>query len=733
MRAPTALRSGARTPCGVRAGAVPLRRAAAAGPAPMQAHRRQAMVPQPAGAAARDVRARALDKAPNATAQAPAGPPAAAPVATDGVTALEITPHVTLLRGSTRERLKYEIEYALKRGTTENTYLVAVPNSAARVLVDVPNQAFADDFVACLQQQTDLANISHVVITHMAPNRFPSLAALLERLLAARGPGAPPVQVVVSNPLIKVLQSGMTGDGAGLLERVRLVPVLGESQIALPGGHSLTAICTPTPRWPDLMVVYDPESRVAFTSKLFSAHVAPGTVSEQDTDQPFDSFGGWEAYSEHWRYFFDCMLAPVAKQAAAALDKLPLAAAPRAAFDRPADFLASLADMWTAAMRGLGGGAFAPAAPAAGNGGGGNALFTYALAPQHGPVVRTCLAQLVREYSAWAAAQVEALEASSVAVLYASAYGNTAALAQAISRGVTKGGIAVNTVNLELSTLDEVVAAVKQADGFIIGSPTLGGHMPTQVQLALGSILREANTRQLPCGVFGSFGWSGEAVDEMEAKLKDGGYGFAFDAIRVKFKPSAKDLMTCEQAGRDLAVQVKRRLKARERGATAGAASIAASGAQLAMGRVVGSLCVVTARDEDATNAMLASWVSQASFDPPGLTIAVKKDRAMETTMTPGNKFAVSMLAEGRYKSAMKVLTKPFQPGQDRLAGLETRESEASGCPVLAEASAHLDCEVVSRMDAADHWVVYAHVVSGAVDNDSVLTAVHHRKVGNHY
>ena len=41
------------------------------------------------------------------------------------------------------------------------------------------------------------------------------------------------------------------------------------------------------------------------------------------------------------------------------------------------------------------------------------------------------------------------------------------------------------------------------------------------------------------------------------------------------------------------------------------------------MGRVVGSLCVVSAKEGDAESAMLASWVSQASFVPPGLTIAV--------------------------------------------------------------------------------------------------------------
>jgi flavorubredoxin len=64
-------------------------------------------------------------------------------------------------------------------------------------------------------------------------------------------------------------------------------------------------------------------------------------------------------------------------------------------------------------------------------------------------------------------------------------------------------------------------------------------------QLALGSILRESKARELPCGVFGSFGWSGEAVDEMEAKLKDGGYGFAFKPIKVKFKPTATVRLAC--------------------------------------------------------------------------------------------------------------------------------------------------------------------------------------------
>ena len=59
------------------------------------------------------------------------------------------------------------------------------------------------------------------------------------------------------------------------------------------------------------------------------------------------------------------------------------------------------------------------------------------------------------------------------------------------------------------------------------------------LQDTLGIILRDDNGRSKPCGVFGSFGWSGEAVDEIEQRLKDAGFSFAFPTIRCKFKASA--------------------------------------------------------------------------------------------------------------------------------------------------------------------------------------------------
>lgn len=159
-----------------------------------------------------------------------------------------------------------------------------------------------------------------------------------------------------------------------------------------------------------------------------------------------------------------------------------------------------------------------------------------------------------------------------------------------------------------------------------------------------------------------------------------------------------------------------------------------ASNSALAVGRVVGSLCVLTARDGDAESAMLASWISQASFDPPGLTVAVKRDRAVESFLPIGNRFVLNVLGEGKEKAIMKAMLKPFAPGEDRFADVQVDRSEwAGGAAIFPEAASYLECSVSQRMEAGDHWVVYATVEDGKVLDENVQSAVHFRKVGTSY
>jgi flavin reductase (DIM6/NTAB) family NADH-FMN oxidoreductase RutF len=236
--------------------------------------------------------------------------------------------------------------------------------------------------------------------------------------------------------------------------------------------------------------------------------------------------------------------------------------------------------------------------------------------------------------------------------------------------------------------------------------------------------------------VFGSFGWSGEALDLLEGKFRDAGYRFGFETIRIKFKPTEVTLQMCEEAGTDFAQAVKKAQKTRKPKASTPGAGDSPPDAKTdrtvqALGRIVGSLCVVTCKQGELTGAMLASWVSQATFNPPGLTIAVAKERAMESLLHTGNTFVLNILQEGNHLGLMKHFLKPFAPGEERFTGVETELAE-NGSPFLKEALAYVECKVSDRIECGDHWVVYAIAEQGKLLREGV-TALHHRKSGNYY
>jgi flavorubredoxin/flavin reductase (DIM6/NTAB) family NADH-FMN oxidoreductase RutF len=549
-----------------------------------------------------------------------------------------------IVRSRSWSRLRFEVEYALAKGTTANSYLIQGDKVA---LIDPPGETFTQIYLQALQQRLDITTIDYVILGHVNPNRAATLKALLEL--------APQITFVCSNPGAINLR--------GALENPNLPMTImrGDETLDLGKGHHLQFIPTSNPRYPDQLCTYDPQTEILYSDKLFGSHVCG--------DQVFDE--GWEIFSEDRRYYFDCLMAPHARQVETALDKLA---------DLPVRMYAT----------------------------------------GHGPLVRYGLIELTQAYRHWS--QQQTTSEITVALIYASAYGNTTTLAQAIAHGMTKAGVNVESINCEFTEPEEIRAAVEKCAGFVIGSPTLGGHAPTPVQTALGIILATATNNKL-AGVFGSFGWSGEAVDLIEGKLKDAGYMFGFDTIRVKFKPNEVTLQTCEEAGTDFAQALKKAKKVV-------VARQPASNVEQAVGRIIGSLCVVTAKQGEVASGMLASWVNQASFNPPGLTVAVAKDRAMEPMTHTGNQFVVNILAEGR--EVRKQFMKTYAPGQDRFANLATQPA-CNGGIILSGALAYLECTVQSRMEAGDHWLVYATVDHGKVLNQDGVTAINHRKSANYY
>ena len=493
-----------------------------------------------------------------------------------------------VLRSRSWNRLRFEIEYALEKGTTANSYLIRGNQIA---LIDPPGSSFTEVFLAALQAEINPHDIDYVVLGHVNPNRIETLKALLPLMTQAT--------VVCSNPAAIALEAVFTE--TGLQNPIKVIKSGSNPDLDLGQGHHLQFIITPTPRWPDSMLTYDSYSEVLFSDKFFSAHLC----SEEAYDLQRESL------LEDQQYYFDCCMAPNARQVTTALEKLK---------------------------------DYAPRLYAVG----------------HGPLIRYGVTELGQRYGQWATQQKGS--DLSVVLIYASAYGNTTTIAQAIARGITKAGVGVESINAEQATTAEIQAAAEKSAGFIMGSPTLGGHAPTQIQTALGVVLSAASKTKL-AGVFGSFGWSGEAIDLLESKFKDAGYRFGFEPIRVKFTPDAKTLQQCEQAGTDFAQQLKKKAE-RSRPPRVTATSV-----EKAIGRLVGSMCVVTAKQGDISSAMLASWVAQATFTPPGFTVAVAKDRAIEDLMHTGANFALNILAEGKHLGPMKHFFKAVCTGRRSLCG----------------------------------------------------------------
>ena len=570
---------------------------------------------------------------------------------TKDVQVFPVTDEIKVFRSRTWDRLKFEIEYGLQKGTTANSYLIEGDKIA---LFDPPGESFTEIFIEALKDRIDPKKIDYVILGHINPNRGETIKTLLEI--------APQITFVCSNPAAISLRKIVAEQSP------KIKVIKAEETLDLGKGHNLEFILAPNPRYPDLLCTYDPKTQVLFTDKLFGAHICG--------DRVFDE--GWQIDIEDRRYYFDCVIAPYARQVVADIEKIASKSAK-------------------------------------------------IYATGHGPLVRYSLTELTHSYQEWLKKQNT--QDISVALIYASAYGNTTTIGEAIARGITKSGVAVESINAESADPEELKAIVEKSAGIIIGSQTLGGHAPTQIQAALGIALASANKNKL-AGVFGSYGWSGEAIDLLESKFRDAGYKFGFETIRIKFKPTDITLKTCEEAGTDFAQALKKAKKSRK--AKQSVASSGADRTEQALGRIVGSMCVVTANKGEVNGAMLASWVSQATFNPPGLTVAVAKDRAIESLLHSGDRFVLNILQEGNHIPLMKQFLKPFAPGEDRFVDVAMEESE-DGSPILSDALAYVECQVDNRMECGDHWLVYGIAEKGKLLQSDGLTALHHRQSGSHY
>src|SRR5438093_11465086 len=89
-----------------------------------------------------------------------------------------------------------------------------------------------------------------------------------------------------------------------------------------------------------------------------------------------------------------------------------------------------------------------------------------------------------------------------------------------------------------------------------------------------------------------------------------------------------------------------------------------------ALGRIPSGLFVVTAKRGEAETGMLASWVQQCAFEPPHLSVAIKKEREILTWLTEDSPFTVNILDESQTDMIVH-FGRGFTLAEPALQGLE--------------------------------------------------------------
>ncbi|MBW4461422.1 MAG: diflavin flavoprotein [Nodosilinea sp. WJT8-NPBG4] len=344
------------------------------------------------------------------------------------------------------------------------------------------------------------------------------------------------------------------------------------------------------------------------------------------------------------------------------------------------------------------------------------------VATGHGPLLRYNVAELTGRYQRWSQEKTKAEDL--VAVFYVSDYGYSDRLSQSIARGITKTGVAVEMMDMRSADPQEVTELVARAKGLVVGMPPASGVGARETQTTLGTILAAVHGKQT-IGLYESYGGDDEPVDPLANKFQDLELIQSFTPIRIKDTPTGAIYQSCEEAGTDLGQGLAQAGKMKK------LKSLDVD-LEKALGRISSGLYIITAKKGQVSSAMLASWVAQVSFQPLGFSVAVAKDRAIESLMQVGDTFVLNILEEGKHLGLMKHFLKRFAPGADRFAGVRTRPAN-NGSPLLADALAYVECEVTSRMEVSDHWIVYCTVHDGKVSDPDGQTAIHHRKIGNYY
>ncbi len=264
----------------------------------------------------------------------------------------------------------------------------------------------------------------------------------------------------------------------------------------LGNGKQLVFVEAPMLHWPDSMMTYMTEDAVLFSNDAFGQHYASEQIFNDLVDQK-------ELHQECLKYYAN-ILTPFSHLVSAKIKEV-------LSFNLPLDMICT----------------------------------------SHGIIWRDNPAQIVEQYLDWA----DDYQENQITLIYDSMWNGTRQMAEAITKGIraVDQDVVVKLYNLANSDKNDVLTQVFKSKGILVGSPTVNNGMLPHVA-ALLEEMRGLRFKGKQAAAFGSYGWSGEAVNTIGQRLEEAGFNVS-EGIKAIWKPTEGALDECVAYGRNLARQ----------------------------------------------------------------------------------------------------------------------------------------------------------------------------------
>lgn len=264
------------------------------------------------------------------------------------------------------------------------------------------------------------------------------------------------------------------------------------------GGHALRFFMTPFLHWPDTIFTYLAEDKILFPCDAFGCHF----FDERMYNDKVADFQG------EFEFYFDCIMRPFKKKILAAIEKIK---------DLPINMIG----------------------------------------PSHGPILRTEPLKYVQQYKEFSTVARSAGGRKKIVVLYLSSHKNTEHVTQNIADGLNNDKCQAQVMHITETTPAQIRDALETADGVLIGSPTINRDAPKPVWDVL-SLFSSVSQEIKLAGVFGSYGWSGEAGKMIEDRFKSLKLKVFSPDFKVNFVPTEADLQKATEFGKKFAEELCR-------------------------------------------------------------------------------------------------------------------------------------------------------------------------------